>query len=294
MRSAFLKFPASLLLFALLSFMVACTEIIDIDLDSTYTRLVVYGTITTDSIQHEVELTATTDYFFSEAPPPVENATVIVSFANSAVTLEASTERPGIYFFPQPIKGVPGTQYDLLIEDVDVDQDGISETYSASTTMPGIAPPDSVSVQQFITPFFSGYQVAIWSPDPPGVNFYNFKLWRNDELLNQRISDYTVQPDDLFQDNYIPGLPIGFLNDDEEDEAVFPGDTVTLEVNSITREYYDFITEAQNEIFGNNPLFSGPPANVSSNIGNDAVGIFTAYSIERVSKIIPVPSFPQK
>jgi hypothetical protein len=51
-------------------------------------------------------------------------------------------------------------------------------------------------------------------------------------------------------------------------------------------------SEAQSEIFGNNPLFSGPPANVSTNLENGAVGIFTAYSIERVSKIIPSPAVP--
>lgn len=288
------RYPTGILsLFILFNLMFSCTEIVDIELDSTYTRLVVYGTITTDSLHHEVELTTTSDYFFSEAPPPVDDATVTVSYEGTTMTLQTTPERPGTYFFPEAARGVPGMQYDLLIEDVDIDQDGISETYSASTVMPGILPPDSISVQQFISPFFSGYQVAIWSPDPPGVNYYNFKLWRNNELLNKRLSDYTVQPDDLFQDNYIPGLPIGFLNDDDEDEVVVPGDTVTLEVNSITEEYYNFITEAQNEIFGNNPLFSGPPANVSTNLENGAVGIFTSYSIERVSKIIPVPAFPQ-
>jgi hypothetical protein len=273
--------------------MVSCTEIVDIELDTTYTRLVVYGTITTDSVQHEVELTTTTDYFFSEAPPPVDRATVTVTYADASVTLQPSADRPGVYFFPEAVRGVPGMQYDLLIEDVDIDQDGNAESYSASTVMPGVVPPDSISVQKFISPFFSGYQVAIWSPDPPEVNFYNFKLLRNNELLNKRLSDYTVQPDDLFQDNYIPGLPIGFLDDDDEDEAVLPGDTVTLELNSITEAYYNFIVEAQNEIFGNNPLFSGPPANVSTNLENGAVGIFTAYSIERVSKIVPLPAFPQ-
>jgi hypothetical protein len=275
------------------SFLFSCTEIVDIELDSTYTRLVVYGTITTDSAHHEVTLTTTTDYFFGEAPPPVDSATVTVTYGNTTVTLQHSIERPGIYFFPEAIRGVPGTQYDLLVEDVDINQDGITETYSASTVMPGIVPPDSITLQKFISPFFSGYQVAIWSPDPPEVNYYNFKLWRNKELLNKRLSDYNVQPDDLFPDNYIPGLPIGFLNDDDEDEMVLPGDTVMLELNSITGEYYNFIVEAQNEIFGNNPLFSGPPANVSTNIENGAVGIFTAYSIERIIKIVPVPAFPQ-
>jgi hypothetical protein len=204
------RYPARIgSLFILISFMVSCTEIVDIELDSTYTRLVVYGTITTDSLHHEVELTTSTDYFFGGAPPPVDSAKITVSYSGTTVSLQPSPGRPGTYFFPEAVRGVPGMQYDLEIRDVDVDQDGITETYSASTVMPGILPPDSVSVQKFITPFFSGYQVAIWAPDPPEVNYYNFKLLRNSELLNIRISDFTVQPDDLFSDNYIPGLPIG-------------------------------------------------------------------------------------
>ncbi len=93
--------------------------------------------------------------------------------------------------------------------------------------------------------------------------------------------------DDLFDDEYVPGFPAGFLSDEDPRQAVHPGDTVTLELNCIEQEYYDFVIDAQLEIMGNNPLFSGPSANVSTNIDNGALGIFAAYSIQRASSILP-------
>jgi len=88
---------------------------------------------------------------------------------------------------------------------------------------------------------------------------------------------------------YIYGLPVGFVADDEPEEELFPGDTITFELNSIEQAYYNFIIDAQLEIAGNNPLFSGPSANIRSNIDNDAKGIFTAYSIGRASVTLETP-----
>ena len=280
-----------LLLLFVLPVFISCTEIIDIKLDSTYSRLVVFGTITTDSLRHEVMLTSTTDYFYNEPPPALENASVSVAFDDTILFLEESMVQPGTYLFPDAFRGVPGTTYSLEIRDVDIDKDGATELYNAETSMPDIARADSIRLQKFITPFFSGYQVALWSPEPSGLHYYNYKLLRNGILINKRLSDYTVQTDEFFKNDYISGIPVGFLNDDEENEVINPGDTVTLEINSITESYYNFIVDAQSEIFGNNPLFSGPPANVPSNISNGATGIFTAYSIDTVSVEATIPFF---
>ena len=288
-----MKFQRSIIpLFLTAMFLASsCTEIIEIELDSTFKRLVVHGIITSDSLHHGVELTTTTDYFFNENPPPVQQATVSFAFNDTIIYLEELANRPGIYKSPHAFRGEPGVIYSLEIRDVDIDEDGAPEYYAAETTMPEIAKADSIALIRFVTPFFSSYQVALWSPDPPGVNYYNYKLFRNGEPINKRLSDYTVQPDEFFNNNYVAGLPIGFLNDDDEDEVINPGDIVTLEINSIPEEYYNFIIDAQSEIFGNNPLFSGPPANVPTNMNNNAVGIFAAYSIDRISTVLSIPEF---
>jgi len=272
----------------LLLFGHSCTERIDIELDSTYTRLVVQGTITTDSIHHRVKLSLSGDYFSNRPATGVSDAIVELEFDDSRILLEEQDSVPGLYLTPRAFRGTIGTTYHISINQVDVDDDGISESYHASSTMPGGVLFDSINLSYFSSFFGSGYQVFMFALDPPTRDWYGLKYWKNSDLLTDTLIKYNVQADDFYNGKYLfYGVPIGFYSDDDPRERLLPGDTVTLELNSIGKEYYDFVGDAQLEIFGNNPLFSGPPANVTSNIDNGAVGIFTAYSIQRSSAIVP-------
>ncbi len=267
----------------------SCTEIVDIELDSTYRRLVVYGEITTDSVFHQVELSTSSDYFLNEPAPKVSGARVELTFNEELITLEETDTLPGVYLTPVAFRGIPGITYKLNISQVDIDKDGVDEDYHAESTMPGGLLLDSINLTYFKSPFASGYQVLMYALDPPSREWYNFKLWKNSDLLTDTLIKYSVQPDDFFNGIYIFGLPVGFLSDEDPREALVEGDTVTFELNSIDQNYYNFVVDAQLEIFGNNPLFSGPPANVRSNVQEGGQGIFTAYSIQRISRLAPPP-----
>ncbi len=267
----------------------SCTEIVDIELDSTYQRLVVYGEITTDSVHHQVELSTSSDYFLNEPAPTVSGALVELEFENGLITLAENDTLPGTYLIPDAFRGVPGETYRLSISQIDIDEDGVDEIYHAESTMPGGLLLDSINLTYFKSPFSSGYQVLMYALDPPSREWYNFKLWKNSDLLADTLIKYSVQPDDFFNGIYIFGLPVGFLSDEDPREALVEGDTVTFELNSIDQNYYNFVVDAQLEIFGNNPLFSGPPANVRSNVKEVGQGIFTAYSIQRISRLAPPP-----
>ena len=99
-------------------------------------------------------------------------------------------------------------------------------------------------------------------------DWFGFKLSRNGDLLTDSLHKYSVLSDELFDTGYFPGFPVGFLSDDDPREAVHPGDTISLEMDCIEKDHYDFVTQAQLEIAGYFPLFSGPPSNVVSNIDN--------------------------
>lgn len=264
----------------------SCTELIDIELDSTYRRLVVFGEVSTDSLHHQVSLSYSSDYFFNQPSPRVSDARIELEFDDELIDLEEVDSIPGLYRTTVAFRGSIGTEYRLTISQVDVDEDGANEVYHAQSTMPGGLVLDSVSLLYFNSPFTSGYQVLVYAFDPPEREWYNFKLWRNSDMLTDTLIKYAPQTDDFFNNSYIFGLPVGFLSDDDPREAVRPGDTITLELNSITQDYYNFLVDAQLEIFGNNPLFSGPPANVRSNIKEGGKGIFAAYSIQRKSVIL--------
>ncbi len=271
-------------IFALLS---SCTEVIEIDLDSTYRRLVANGSVTNDSVRHQIHLSTSSDYFSNQPSPKVSGALVEIQFNTTLIQLQEHDTMPGMYLTPDAFRGIPNTTYHLRISGVDINEDGVMEEYQAQSSMPDGMKPDSILLGYFKSPFVSGYQVFMYGQDPPTREWYGFKMWKNSDLLTDTLSKYSVQNDDFFNGTYIYGLPVGFLYEGDPREALQAGDTVTFELNSIEQVYYDFVLDAQLEIIGNNPLFSGPPANVRSNIDNEARGLFAAYTVHRVSAILP-------
>jgi len=272
----------------IMAVMISCTEIIDIELDSTYRRLVVFGTVTTDSVRHRVELTTSSDYFSNKSSPRVTGAVVEIGFNDTTLLLEEDDSVRGLYLTPHAFRGVPGTTYELFISHVDVDGDRVYETYHAASTMPGGARLDSISLNYFQSFWWSGWEVYMYALDPPTREWYGIKVWKNSDLLTDTLIHYMVFPDDFYNGGYLYyGYPMAYLSDSSEREKVSPGDTVTLELNCIDKQYYDFIGDAQWEIIGNNPLFSGPAANIRSNVDNEGQGIFAAYFIERASVAVP-------
>jgi hypothetical protein len=266
--------------------MLSCTERIDIELYSTYRRLVVQGAVTSDSVRQRVLLTTTSDYFSNQPSPLVSEAQVEISYDDQVHTLVEHPILKGLYETADAFRGKPGTTYKLDISQIDVNEDGLSEEYHAESTMKGGAELDGIQLRYFSSPIVTGYQVLMWASHPVEQrDWFGFRIWKNGVLLTDSLSSYTVFSDDLFDSGYLPGFPVGFLSDDDPRQRVFPGDTIVFELESIDEAYYNFVSDAQLELIGNVPLFSGPPANVSSNIDNGAMGIFAAYSILRTATI---------
>jgi len=280
-------YPCCLLLITALILTSGCTEKIDIELDSTYTRLVVEGEITSDSMNHYVILSLTSNYFSNKPSPRVQDAVVEITFGNETMQLIENVTNPGRYETPYAFRGEIGTTYELDISQLDVNEDGEEERYHASSTMAGGTELEKIELRYYPTPVASGYTVFMYAHHPPEIrDWFGFKLIKNSDLLTDSLYKYSVLSDEIFDDGYFPGLPVGFLDDDDPRQAVHPGDTITFELNCIDESYYNFISEAQLELIGNFPLFSGPPSNIVSNIDNGALGTFTAYSIQRISVVM--------
>lgn len=265
----------------------SCTEEVKIDLDSTYTRLVVFGEVSTDTMAHRVELKRSADYFYNQPADMVTGARVEIAYGDTVIDLTERPDQPGIYETSPDFFGIPGTDYILNIANVDIDENGESENYSATSYLHPVNPIDSITLNYVSNSFFSGWEINVWAYDPGDVqNFYVFKALVNNKLVSDTLTELVIQNDDLFNGNYTNGITSQFLVNSKPDEKLEAGDTVTFEIDGITEEYFNFLLEAQSESFGQNPLFSGPPANVTSNISNNALGFFTAYSIARSSRIV--------
>lgn len=262
----------------------SCTERIDVELDESFTRLVVYGTVTTDTTVHYVELSKTTSYFYDQAPPPVSGAFVEISDSegNSIVLEEV---KAGSYATPGDYHAVPGRTYTLRIE-LPEEING-NKTYMASSGVANINPIDSIGLR--FQPDWGPegfYEVQCYYQDPPTEDYYMFNIFKNGELLTDTISNRLVTDDAFFNGSYTNGIGVGFLNQEYEREKLSPGDTITFQGCGIQKEYFTFIWTLQQETGFSTPLFSGPPANVKSNVNNGAAGFFAVYSVSYASTVL--------
>jgi len=267
----------------LLLFFSACTERMDIKLDETYTRLVVVGSITSDTMQHKVTLTKSTSYYYNQPAPPAPALQVTIS--DDAGTVIPLTETPpgsGVWLTPENTFGTAGRTYTLDIE-LTEELNG-EKNYEASCAMMPVAPLDSIDVV-YIEPW-EAWEVQCYALDPPTVDFYMFELFKNNVLISDTLYEIFVVDDSFYNGNYTNGVGVGYFNAEDPDEVVHAGDTITLRMGSITKDYMFFLYDLQTEPFDyNNPLFSGPPANVPGNISNGGLGYFTAYSVSYATKI---------
>jgi hypothetical protein len=269
--------------------MLSCTERIEIDPGTDFTRLVVEGYISTDKKSHTVLLTTTADYFSNLPAPAVSGASVSIS--DGYVTYKLTEKSPGSYQTAQAIFGIPGHLYTLKIK-LTTPIGGYSE-YSGTSQ---ISPPvvlDSIRLKFNSTWSEKGiWEVKGFFLDPPGSDFYRFLLFKNGVVITDTLSDWHVTDDQFFNGKYLMGTTLAWLQQDKANESLKTGDTVTAEVNVIGKEFADFIRGARNNLSGSNPIFSGPPSNVKGNINNGAIGFFAAYSVSRARVV--VPSFNNK
>jgi hypothetical protein len=257
--------------------MLACTERIDIELDTTYTRLVVDGFINNQPGPHIIRLSYSGDYFQNAPPVMVEGASVMLSDGTSMVAMDEIS--PGVFQTNASFAGLIGNTYSITIRDVDID--GVKQSYTASSLLKQSPPIDSIQCE--LMPDWDVWVVKIYAQDPPSEDYYMFRVFNGNRLISDTIDEVIVTDDRLFNGNYTYGIITQFF---QESEAA-PGDTIKLEMAGITREYYDFIWTLQEETGYNDPLFDGPPANIKGNVSNGAIGFFAAYGVSYSSAVIP-------
>jgi len=125
------------------------------------------------------------------------------------------------------------------------------------------------------------YDVLFYTTEPQDTeDYYLFKFFRNGEVDN----------DD--------GGYVSFANDEAIAEKIegiaFPdyyalGDTMRIEMYSLTRMAYLFYFDLETNISNDGGLFSPQPANPRSNISNGALGLFQVSAIETAEMIITEP-----
>lgn len=260
----------------------ACTEEVDLQLNETYTRLVVEGELNTDTTVHIIKLSKSTSYFDSEEAEVISNAQLSISDGTNTIQLIESANKAGHYYTDSNFYGELNTSYTLEIKNVDIDNNGENEEYTATSKIRSPLHMDSVKAVKDNFFGIEGFRIFGFAQEPPTYgDKYLFKYYINGELSTDTLNEVVFTDDEGVNGNYINGLEIYFIDDAES------GDTITIEAQTITNEYYDYIISFMLETEWQAGAFGGPPANIKTNISNGALGFFNTYAKSEISFVLP-------
>ena len=263
----------------------SCTEPYGTELDSGYVRLVVQGSITNELKPHQVYLSKSADYFSNEAAPRVTGADVSISDGENTFYLSEISD--GIYE-TDTIAGEVGKTYTLTITTE-------GETYEASCYLNYCPPIDSINFGFYDLSAYdiidSSAYILLNAMEPATPdNYYMWNAYRNGVLETDTLNEVYFSDDQFINGYYMYDAEVAWVRKVEVD------DTITLEMLAITEEYYDYLNQVMTVTEWNMGPFGGPPANPNGNImevnnnGNnddDPLGFFLAYSVFRITDIVP-------
>lgn len=286
---------------AFLCIMCSCEEDIIIDTESGAPLIGIYGGITTDTVQHSITISRTTDFYSQEYIEMISGADIFILDMTSGDTMRLRENTPGIYK-TDLVAGVMGHSY--LLDVTLLDQGEKLHFYSESQidTCPGKI--DSIQIHKYtmfdevsddvykLCPFFQTTKKDI---------YYQFDLSINDRFITDTLSrkarlhmgnwsgiyyngeEMSIIYKDL--NTYPSGL--FYLDQTLLEEKFELGDTVHIALYGIPKGYYNYLGDISNNI-GSNPLM-GSPTNVRTNIKGkekEAVGYFYAASCIHFEQII--------
>lgn len=253
----------------------ACQKVVVLDLNTAEPMIVIEGNITSAPHPLLVFISTSGSYYTSEGIEPIEGATVTVKDENQHTdTLEMYA--PG-YYYSYNVNGEENMEYTI-----EVTSDG--KFYTGSEVFPTKKTIDSLSFVRNEGIFGDGglnedgdttYNVMCRFQDPAEtLDFYRFTVSVNDSIVKAGFRNYLVTDDELFN---------GQLFDYELSPGATKGDTVTVEFQSIgynTYQYYLTLNDALSGGMGSTPY------NPISNLSNDALGYFGAYTSDKSTIII--------
>ncbi|HXB93983.1 MAG TPA: DUF4249 domain-containing protein [Puia sp.] len=247
----------------------ACKKVINVDLNSVVPQIVIEGEVTNDATSFFVRISKTVDFSASNSFPPVTGAKVRLTDTTNGVTDLLVEVNPGLYQSIE-VGGVPHHTYAL-----DVVADG--KEYTAYSTMPAQVRLDSITFAKNIG-FDNKMEINAVAgfQDPVGLgNYYQFT-----ETVNHRVIPDIFVFEDRLSDGKFIQYPL--YNDSA---YLQPGDTLTLTMNCIDKNIYNYFFQLMN-VAGSNNFQSATPANPTGNISNGALGYFSAHTTQSASIIV--------
>jgi hypothetical protein len=251
-------FQPLLFFFALFS----CTKVINVNLNNANPNIVIEGIVSDAPGPYQVKLTQTVNFSDPNIFPPITGATVKITDSIFGITDSLEEVLPGTYVTQKLLQGLTGHTYQLYVL-------SNGQTYTASSTMPAKVNLDSVSF--YSTNIFGTKSTSAIAnfQDPSGIaNYYTFTEYVNGQAINQtfnfsdRLSDGKYIMRQLFNDS-------SYIN---------PGDQVSIEMHCVDNQVWQYFNTLGQAKGDNSQAIT--PANPLSNISNNALGYFSAQTVQ--------------
>ena len=254
---------------------------IDWQVTDSESRLVVEGSFTDQFKKHGIYLKKSANYFYNMPLEGVSHANVSIS-DGLKTWMYIESNKKGYYETADSVKGIPGKTYTLTI---DLENPLNSERhYTVVSEMKKTIIIDSMLCFAYTNPFkvkgnpdSTLLQIISFGKEPATTNdYYHFKIYKNDTILKDTASMYSVENDinsGFNGKNYMIRTEVGSFKSH---------DIIQFEIWSADKQYFDFITGISNIVNNaGDPLgFSPPMANALGNIkGGDAFGYFRISSV---------------
>ena len=257
----------ALFLFGILA--CSCTKVIQVNLNNASPQIVIEGNITNSPGPYQVQIIKTVNFSDANVYPAVSGAMVKITDSSNGITDVLAETSPGIYTTQILPQGIPGHTYQLYVLTN-------GETFTASSMMPQTVTLDSVTFQYESR--FGGTEINAVAnfQDPPGVaNYYTFTEYVNGKQLNRIF----VFDDRLSDGKYIRQQ---FFNDSS---YLITGDNFFLQMNCVDKNVWNYFNTL-NQVTNGNNFQSAAPSNPVTNINNNALGYFSASTVNSINTVI--------
>lgn len=282
-------------LFIIIILSFACQDVIDLDVPDTVNSIAISGRVS-DADPAYVSISTTAGYFDQGQTARIEGA-VVKLYENGIFVSELVADTiPGLY--RSDFTGSLGNTYFIEVEIPEGTSGFKASTWrSQAETIRRVFNLDSINIRllnRTTTPpsFSESYFALMYFQEPEGgEDRYRIRRWINDSIFTQDISllaDDGPPIDGLYvgEKGGFPALSI------YEIEQFSDEDTLIVEISSLTKNYYEYLSLVSEQVFQVGSPFDPPAQTVIGNIYNAdnpdeyGFGYFAASSLSVKKRVL--------
>lgn len=241
----------------------ACEKVIDLKLDASPVKIVIQGNVYDKIGVTEVVISQTKEFADNGDYIPVTDALVVIN--DNVGNIDTLKHLFDGKYLSKKIMGVVGRNYTLTVKHA-------GKEYVARSTISNPVRIDSLYIEP----------AAFRNQSIVNVDFYDAVKNDNYFRLIQFVNNNRIVGFDVTYNYFkVDGKINHKFFSNNRDEIMKSGDTLTVWVETIDKNVYDYFRTASS--FGNPTV---TPANPLSNISNGALGYFNACAVEQISILI--------